>query len=87
MTTEYEYRRIDGSTSIKKRMDLVREFNRDPNIFIFLISTKCVKSRVLLNHVRNLNIIDTQKMSWEPIVYNSVPIFTKLKRKSWESVD
>lgn len=38
-------------------------------------------------HVRYLNIIDTLKMSREPVVYNSILIFTKLKRKSWESVD
>ena len=57
MTTEYEYRRIDGSTSIKKRMDLVREFNRDPNIFIFLISTKYVKSRVLRHHMSEILIL------------------------------
>ncbi|XP_064606212.1 DNA excision repair protein ERCC-6-like 2 [Liolophura sinensis] len=36
----YEYRRIDGSVSSKKRMDIVREFNNDKNIFICLISTK-----------------------------------------------
>ena len=36
----YKYRRIDGSVETEKRMQLVKEFNEDRNIFIFLISTK-----------------------------------------------
>ena len=40
MSTGYEYRRIDGSVSAKKRQIVVREFNTDPNIFVCLISTK-----------------------------------------------
>ena len=38
----YKYRRIDGSVETEKRMQLVKEFNEDRNIFIFLISTKLV---------------------------------------------
>ena len=40
MSTGYEFRRIDGSVSAKKRQIIVREFNSDPNIFVCLISTK-----------------------------------------------
>jgi len=40
MSTGYEFRRIDGSVSAKKRMVVVKEFNADPNIFICLVSTK-----------------------------------------------
>ena len=36
----YEYRRLDGSTPEMKRVQLVKEFNTDPTLFIFLISTK-----------------------------------------------
>ncbi|XP_053395526.1 uncharacterized protein LOC123523704 isoform X2 [Mercenaria mercenaria] len=43
MSTGYEYRRIDGKVSSKKRMIVVREFNKDPNIFICLISTKAYR--------------------------------------------
>ena len=42
MSFGYEYRRIDGSVSAKKRQIIVREFNTDPNIFVCLISTKWV---------------------------------------------
>ena len=42
MSTGYEFRRIDGSVSAKKRQIIVREFNTDPNIFVCLISTKYV---------------------------------------------
>ena len=36
----YNYRRVDGSTSIKTRMPIIDEFNKDPNIFIMLITTR-----------------------------------------------
>jgi SNF2 family DNA or RNA helicase len=36
----YSYLRIDGSVGNQKRLELVEKFNKDSNIFIFLISTK-----------------------------------------------
>ena len=42
-TENYQYRRIDGSVETERRMQLVKEFNEDMNIFIFLISTKFEK--------------------------------------------
>ncbi|XP_076093658.1 uncharacterized protein LOC143064602 isoform X2 [Mytilus galloprovincialis] len=63
MTTEYEYRRLDGSTSIKKRMALVREFNRDPNIFIFLISTRAGGLGLNLTGANRVVIFDP---NWNP---------------------
>lgn len=36
----YSYRRMDGKTAIGKRMELIDEFNRDDDIFLFLLSTK-----------------------------------------------
>jgi SWI/SNF-related matrix-associated actin-dependent regulator 1 of chromatin subfamily A len=39
-TENYQYRRIDGRVETERRMQLVKEFNEDMNIFIFLISTK-----------------------------------------------
>eukprot|EP01132_Coremiostelium_polycephalum_P006184 gene6184-7700_t len=38
--TKYQYRRMDGTTSVKNRQTLVEEFNLDPNLFIFLLTTK-----------------------------------------------
>lgn len=40
LNTMYQYRRIDGKTSSRQRMNIVREFNKDPKIFICLVSTK-----------------------------------------------
>ena len=48
MSTGYEYRRLDGTTPEKKRVTLVHEFNKDPNIFLFLASTKLVKLNSVL---------------------------------------
>ncbi|KAL6059638.1 DNA repair and recombination protein RAD26-like [Balamuthia mandrillaris] len=36
----YIYSRLDGSTPIKDRQPIIDQFNRNPNKFIFLISTK-----------------------------------------------
>lgn len=36
----YEYRRMDGSTSAATRSKLVDEFNNNANIFVFLLTTK-----------------------------------------------
>ncbi|XP_069126621.1 DNA excision repair protein ERCC-6-like 2 isoform X2 [Argopecten irradians] len=63
MTTGYEYRRLDGSTSAKKRMDLVREFNNDPSIFIFLISTKAGGLGLNLTGANRVVIFDP---NWNP---------------------
>lgn len=36
----YEYSRLDGSSRYKSRCDNIEAFNKDPNIFVFLISTR-----------------------------------------------
>lgn len=36
----YNYRRMDGETAIGRRMRLIDEFNNDPDIFLFLLTTK-----------------------------------------------
>ncbi|KAK0904513.1 DNA repair protein rhp26 [Friedmanniomyces endolithicus] len=37
---DFNYRRMDGNTSIKDRQSLVDEFNRDPDLHVFLLTTK-----------------------------------------------
>ena len=34
------YRRLDGATKPAERISLVQEFNRDPGVFLCLVSTK-----------------------------------------------
>jgi len=36
----FTYTRLDGSTQVSERQNLVDEFNNDPNIFLFLLSTR-----------------------------------------------
>ena len=36
----YLYVRLDGSTKIEKRKENINIFNNDPNVFLFLISTR-----------------------------------------------
>lgn len=36
----FTYRRMDGLTSIKSRAGIIQEFNNDPDIFVFLLTTR-----------------------------------------------
>jgi DNA excision repair protein ERCC-6 len=57
------YRRMDGNTSIKERQDLVDEFNKDPNIHIFLLTTKVGGLGVNLTGANRVIIYDPD---WNP---------------------
>jgi DNA excision repair protein ERCC-6 len=37
---KYKYLRMDGSTNISERQDLIDKFNKDESIFIFILTTK-----------------------------------------------
>lgn len=37
---KYTYRRMDGNTPIKNRLNLIDEFNKTQDIFVFLLTTK-----------------------------------------------
>ncbi len=36
----YKYVRLDGSTAVSERQDLIDLYNNDNEIFVFLLSTK-----------------------------------------------
>ncbi|PIO53836.1 helicase protein, partial [Teladorsagia circumcincta] len=37
---EYSYRRLDGSTPVMDRQEMINEFNNDPELCVFLLSTR-----------------------------------------------
>lgn len=39
----YRYHRMDGSTSIANRSRLMDDFNNNPHVFVFLLTTKVTK--------------------------------------------
>ena len=59
----FRYRRMDGSTNIKDRQDLVDEFNRDPNLHVFLLTTKVGGLGVNLTGADRVIIYDPD---WNP---------------------
>jgi DNA excision repair protein ERCC-6 len=59
----YSYRRMDGSTSVKSRGPLMDEFNRDDNIFIFLLTTRTGGVGVNLVGANRVIIFDPD---WNP---------------------
>lgn len=58
-----KYRRMDGNTSIKERQDLVDEFNKDPNLDVFLLTTKVGGLGVNLTGANRVIIYDPD---WNP---------------------
>ncbi|KAJ3416864.1 hypothetical protein HDV05_008449 [Chytridiales sp. JEL 0842] len=59
----YYYKRLDGSTPVETRMDIVDSFNNDPKQFVFLISTKA--GGVGLN-LTSANICVIFDPNWNP---------------------
>ncbi|KAK4889423.1 DNA repair protein rhp26 [Elasticomyces elasticus] len=59
----FKYRRMDGNTSIKDRQDLVDEFNRDPDLHVFLLTTKVGGLGVNLTGADRVIIYDPD---WNP---------------------
>ncbi|KAF2445073.1 DNA repair and recombination protein RAD26 [Karstenula rhodostoma CBS 690.94] len=60
---EINYRRMDGETPIAKRQDLVDEFNNDPNLHVFLLTTKVGGLGVNLTGANRVIIYDPD---WNP---------------------
>jgi DNA excision repair protein ERCC-6 len=59
----FNYRRMDGNTSIKDRQNLVDEFNNDPNLHVFLLTTKVGGLGVNLTGANRVIIYDPD---WNP---------------------
>ncbi|KAL9529993.1 DNA repair protein [Sphaerulina musiva] len=57
------YRRMDGTTDIKHRQDLVNEFNHDPDLHVFLLTTKVGGLGVNLTGANRIIIYDPD---WNP---------------------
>ncbi|KAI5360882.1 putative helicase, P-loop containing nucleoside triphosphate hydrolase, SNF2-like domain superfamily [Septoria linicola] len=57
------YRRMDGTTDIKHRQDLVNEFNHDPDLHVFLLTTKVGGLGVNLTGANRVIIYDPD---WNP---------------------
>ncbi|KAJ3122319.1 hypothetical protein HK098_002942 [Nowakowskiella sp. JEL0407] len=59
----YEYRRMDGNTPIKSRIAMVDEFNSDPSIYVFLLTTKVGGLGINLTGADRIIIYDPD---WNP---------------------
>jgi DNA excision repair protein ERCC-6 len=59
----FKYRRMDGNTPIKIRQSMVDEFNRDPDIHVFLLTTKVGGLGVNLTGADRVIIYDPD---WNP---------------------
>ncbi|KAH8920948.1 hypothetical protein BT69DRAFT_371018 [Atractiella rhizophila] len=63
LDAEYNYRRLDGTTAPDERMNVVNEYNNDPDVFIFLISTKAGGVGLNLTAANRVVIFDP---NWNP---------------------
>jgi DNA excision repair protein ERCC-6 len=60
---DYNYRRMDGNTPIKQRQAMVDEYNNDPDIFVFLLTTKVGGLGINLTGADRVIIFDPD---WNP---------------------
>ncbi|KAF2661199.1 DNA repair and recombination protein RAD26 [Lophiostoma macrostomum CBS 122681] len=60
---DVNYRRMDGETPIKNRQDVVDEFNNDPDLHVFLLTTKVGGLGVNLTGANRVIIYDPD---WNP---------------------
>jgi DNA excision repair protein ERCC-6 len=65
----FEYRRMDGNTPIPLRQQLVDEFNNDPTIDVFLLTTRVGGLGVNLTGADRVIIFDPD---WNPSVDTQV---------------
>jgi len=56
----YAYLRMDGSTSTAKRDETIADFKRDPNNFIFLLSTKAMGLGLNLTEANYVIVFDVE---------------------------
>ena len=59
----YTYLMMDGSTSVQTRQPLIKQFNSDPNIFVFLLTTRVGGIGVNLTGANRVLIYDPD---WNP---------------------
>ena len=59
----FRYKRMDGNTSIRDRQDMVDEFNQDPELHVFLLTTKVGGLGVNLTGANRVIIYDPD---WNP---------------------
>ena len=59
----YTYLRMDGNTTVAKRQPLVREYNEDDGIFIFLLTTRVGGLGINLTGANRVVIVDPD---WNP---------------------
>ena len=63
---DYGYRRLDGSRKIEDRMESIKAFNTDPDIFCFLISTRAGGLGINLTAADTVVIFDSDWVSFNP---------------------
>lgn len=60
---DYKYVRLDGDDDIEKRKGTIRAFNSDPEIFLFLITTRAGGLGLNLTSADTVIIFDSDYVS------------------------
>lgn len=60
---KYKYLRMDGSTLPAKKKERIKAFKSDPNVFVFLLSTRAMGLGLNLTEANNVIIYDVE---WNP---------------------
>ena len=62
---EYSYMRMDGSTSVRQRTEMIDQFNSDPSIFVFILTTHVGGLGLNLTGADHVVLVDPD---WNPAV-------------------
>src|SRR3954447_18373501 len=68
----YKYCRLDGSTKLEDRRDTVSDFQSDPSIFVFLLSTRAGGLGINLTSADTVIFYDSD---WNPTTDEQVQSF------------
>ena len=77
---EYEFERIDGSTSLTKRQESIDNFSEDKDCFVFLLSTRAGGVGINLTAADTVVIFDSD---WGPQMifkHNTIIVLDKIKK-------
>lgn len=70
---DYKYVRLDGSVKLEDRQERIKSFNTDPDLFLFLISTRAGGLGINLTSADTVIIYDSDWVCF-PLSYNETEI-------------
>ena len=82
---KYKFVRLDGMVNIQDRQQRIKDFNKDPNIFLFLISTRAGGLGINLTAADTVIIYDSDWVSLHSMLDFSISFFSSDMEKLFQN--